>query len=194
MPSVKKEGWRVERTLAKAIADVRMLVFDFDGVFTDNAVWVMQDGRELVRCSRADGMGVSLLKKALPELRLFVLSTEVNPVVTARCQKLGLEAIQGVSDKGRRLESLAQEAGVALKHVAYVGNDINDYECLRAVGLPVVVADAHPSVGGLGRFRTMAPGGHGAIRELCDLFLRVRSPAAFSLPSAAISRKIVRAK
>lgn len=150
------------------IRNVRLLVFDFDGVFTDNAVWVSQDGTESVRCSRFDGLGLSRLRAL--GMDMMVLSTEENPVVSARCVKLKLKCVQGVPDKAARLAELAAAAGIDMAAVAYVGNDINDLGCLRMAGLPITVADAHPDVKLLGLLRTTIPGGHGAVREICDLF------------------------
>lgn len=151
------------------IRQIRLLVFDFDGVFTDNAVYVAEDGTESVRCSRGDGLGLSRLRE-MERMELLVLSTEQNPVVTARCRKLKLACIQGVPDKAVRLGELAAERNLPLGNVAYVGNDINDAGCLQLAGLPIVVADAHPYVRGMGRLRTTLPGGHGAVREICDTF------------------------
>lgn len=150
------------------------MIFDFDGVFTDSAVWVREDGIELVRCSREDGMGISLVRNSGLGVELMVLSTEENPVVTARCRKLRIRAVQGIKNKALKLEEIAKEMSIALGEIAYVGNDINDKECLLKVGLPIVVADAHHSVATLGRLRTQRNGGHGAVREICDAILGVR--------------------
>jgi len=155
----------------KALKGIRLVVFDFDGVFTDNAIWVREDGIELVRCSREDGMGVSLVRNSGLGVELMVLSTEENPVVAARCRKLQIRAFQGIKDKASKLEEIAKEMSVDLREIAYVGNDINDRECLLKVGLPIVVADAHPSVATLGRLRTQRNGGHGAVREVCDALI-----------------------
>lgn len=155
----------------KTLRNIRLVVFDFDGVFTDSAVWVREDGVELVRCSREDGMGISLLRNSGLGVELMVLSTEENPVVAARCRKLRLRAVQGIKDKASKLEEIASEMSIALEQIAYVGNDINDRECLLKVGLPIVVADAHPSVATLGRLRTQRNGGHGAVREVCEALL-----------------------
>lgn len=160
------------------IRKIRLIVFDFDGVFTDNAVYVSEDGIETVRCSRSDGLGLSRLR-ATGRVDLLVISTEVNPVVGARCRKLKLPFIQGVPDKALRLTEVMAERNLARDQVAYVGNDINDSGCLRLVGLPIVVADALPEVLPLARLRTAVPGGQGAVREICDTFcsaLEVPSP------------------
>lgn len=152
------------------VEKIKLIVFDFDGVFTDNGVYVFEDGREAVRCSRYDGMGVTLLRRR--DFPMMILSTETNPVVSARAKKLKIDCEQGCSDKGIKLQEIAKERGLSLDQIAYVGNDVNDKACLEIVGLPIVVADAHPSVASLGRYTTRADGGKGAVREVCDLFLQ----------------------
>jgi len=147
-------------------AGIRLMVFDFDGVFTDNTVWTDSSGSESVRCWRGDGLGLERLRElAIPT---WVLSTETNPVVERRCAKLGVPCRQGLPVKHEALLKVAGDEGVALENVAYVGNDINDAECLRLVGVPIVVFDAHPDVLGLARYRTRTRGGFGAVREVCD--------------------------
>lgn len=149
---------------------VGAVAFDFDGVFTDNRVWVSQDGAESVACNRSDGMGLSALRKA--GVPMTVISTEVNPVVAARCEKLKLPCLQGIDDKPPVLLAWLAEQGVAPADAVFVGNDVNDLGCLTAVGCGVVVADAHPAVRAAGRIVLTRDGGRGAVRELCDLVLR----------------------
>ena len=145
----------------------RALVMDFDGVFTDNRVLVDQEGTESVWCHRGDGMGLSHLRaRGLP---MAVITTETNPVGAVRCAKLGLPCLHGVADKLPALLGWLDEQGVDPAEAIYAGNDVNDQTCLQAVGCPVVVADAHPAVRALGRVVLSAPGGRGAVRELCDL-------------------------
>jgi YrbI family 3-deoxy-D-manno-octulosonate 8-phosphate phosphatase len=145
---------------------VRLIVFDFDGVFTDNTVWTDDSGTEWVRSWRGDGLGLEKLRQA--GIPAWVLSTEVHPVVGRRCEKLGIPCRQGLADKQAALEALASEVGVPLDEVAYVGNDVNDAGCLRLVGVPIVVQDAHPDVLPLAHYRTRTAGGFGAVREICD--------------------------
>jgi N-acylneuraminate cytidylyltransferase len=144
----------------------RLIVFDFDGVMTDNRVWVGEQGNELVACNRSDGLGLAMLQRL--GLDLFVLSTETNPVVGSRCRKLALPYEQGVPDKGDRLRTLLRERGIAPSDVIYIGNDINDLDCMRLVGCGVAVADAHPDVLRVADVTLTCAGGHGAVRELCD--------------------------
>jgi YrbI family 3-deoxy-D-manno-octulosonate 8-phosphate phosphatase len=150
------------------ISKIRLVAFDFDGVFTDNKVYVFEDGSEAVRCSRGDGMGLQKLRRL--GLETIIISTETNPVVSARARKLKMRCVQQCEDKRAELDKIIQEMGVSLTEVAYVGNDINDAACLKCVGLPIVVQDAHPDVLPLAKYRTQRPGGCGAVREICDLF------------------------
>lgn len=152
-----------------------LIVLDFDGVFTDNRVLVMQDGTEGVLCSRGDGLGLEMLRKS--GLPIVVLSKEQNPVVAARCRKLKLECVQGIDDKLPELKRLAAQRGVAQDRVVYVGNDTNDLECLSWAGVPVVVADAHPRAIAAARLVLSTPGGKGAIRELCGMILEASAGA-----------------
>lgn len=158
---------------AAHVESVTFVVFDFDGVMTDNRVLVAEDGRESVFCSRADGLGVQRLVRA--GVGCLILSTETNPVVSARAAKLGVECVQGLGDaKGEALRGLLRERGIDPAAVAYVGNDVNDVECLRHVGVPVCVADAWPAARRAARFVTARRGGDGAVREVCDLVLAAR--------------------
>jgi N-acylneuraminate cytidylyltransferase len=146
---------------------VAALVMDFDGVFTDNKVIVMQDGTEAVACSRGDGWGLGHLRRL--GLLMLVLSTEKNPVVQARCDKLRLPCIHGVWDKGAALAEWMRSNGVNPAHVIYIGNDVNDLNCFSLVGCPVAVSDAHPDIMAAARIVLSAAGGSGALRELAEL-------------------------
>ena len=156
------------------IRRIRLVAFDFDGVFTDDMVYVIQDGTEAVRCFRGDGIGLQKLSRLGVET--VIISTEANPVVSARAAKLKVRCIQDVGDKRAALEGLVVELGIALSEMAFVGNDINDLDALRGVGLPIVVRNAHPDVTEHAIYQTNLPGGHGAVREVCDLFEKALSP------------------
>ncbi|MBL8658441.1 MAG: HAD hydrolase family protein [Rhodospirillales bacterium] len=159
------------RTAAR-LAAIRLLVFDFDGVMTDNRVVVFEDGREGVLCSRGDGMGLDLVRAS--GLAVAVISKEGNPVVSARCRKLKIPCIQGIGDKLPVLRGLCAEQGIELQAVAYMGNDINDRECMEAVGLAIAPADAEAQILRIAGLVTTAPGGLGAVREVTDLIVAAR--------------------
>lgn len=152
--------------------DIDLLVTDFDGVLTDDRVLVSDDGHESVFCTRADGIGCDLLRTA--DLHVMILSTETNPVVGVRAKKLGVEVIQGSTDKASALRDIARERVVDLARVMYIGNDVNDAAALSIVGWPVVPADAHPDVVSLARMITAARGGEGVLREVAAMLLADR--------------------
>jgi YrbI family 3-deoxy-D-manno-octulosonate 8-phosphate phosphatase len=136
-------------------------------------VYVFENGSEAVRCFRSDGIGLQKLEKM--GIKTVIISTEANPVVSARARKLKMECVQNCSDKRAVLEEFAGNMGITLDEVAFVGNDVNDLACLTCVALPIVVRDAHPDVIAAARYRTKKPGGCGAVREICDLFEMYRS-------------------
>ena len=160
-----------ESSLEERIRAIRLVAFDFDGVMTDNMVYVFGDGTEAVSCFRGDGIGLRKLERA--GIGMVIISTESNPVVAVRSRKLGIRCEQGYEDKYATLKTIAQEMGLSMEQVAFVGNDVNDLPCLTCVGLPIVVRDAHPDVVPFACYQTQARGGHGAVREICDLFERV---------------------
>lgn len=165
----------------------RLLVLDFDGVMTDNTVLVRQDGVESVVCNRSDGLGIGMLRDA--GMEIVVISTEENPVVKARCDKLKIPCTHGHKQKGPVLEALLRERGVAPGQVAYVGNDANDVPCFRMVGLAIAVADAHPSVKGHVHATTKLPGGRGAVREVVDWFLEARGADPYGVRGSRPARR-----
>lgn len=158
--------------LNEIVRRIRLIAFDFDGVFTDNMVFVLQDGTEAVRCFRSDGIGLQKLKKL--GIESVIISTEANPVVAARARKLKIRCIQDCQDKRAALNDIARELNITWGEIAFVGNDINDLPCLESVALPIVVQDAYQEVVPTALYRTQRPGGHGAVREICDLFEKIR--------------------
>lgn len=155
------------------LAGLRLAVFDFDGVFTDNRVWVNEQGEELLAFSRSDGLGLRRLEEV--GVGALIVSMETNPIVGARARKLGVECVQGVQDKLSVVRQRTKELDITLEATAFVGNDINDADCLRAVGVPVVPADAWPEVRPLADWVLTRAGGTGCVREFCDAVWEARS-------------------
>jgi len=160
---------RADRDAAQLPDPVRALILDFDGVFTDNRVVVSEDGREAVACNRSDGMGLRRVREA--GVAVFVLSTETNTVVKTRCDKLGLECVHAVEDKIAVLTRWLEERGVPASQAVYLGNDVNDVECMKAVGCGIAVADARPEARQAAALILPTRGGHGAVRDVCDMIL-----------------------
>jgi 3-deoxy-D-manno-octulosonate 8-phosphate phosphatase (KDO 8-P phosphatase) len=146
--------------------DLDAIVFDFDGVLTDNFVYVDQNGRESVRCCRADGLAFDALRRT--PLKLFILSTERNPVVLARGRKLKVRVFQGQADKSVSLQGLARRQRFSLARTLFVGNDVNDLGAMRLCGRSACPADSHPAVRRAATFVLATAGGYGVARELVE--------------------------
>ncbi len=149
----------------------KLLVMDFDGVFTDDTVITDQDGRESVICSRSDGFGLDMLRQH-GKVHAMILSREENPVVSARARKLKLEVYQGVQDKAQAIQQLIKERNLAQAEVIYIGNDLNDLPVLPYVGYFACPQDAHSEVIRRADLVLSKPSGRGAIRELIEIILR----------------------
>lgn len=159
-----------------------LVVFDFDGVMTDDRVYVDQNGVESVACSRSDGLGVERLRRI--GVPMLILSKEANPVVSARAAKLGIECLQGVQDKVAALRDLAPTRGISLKNCVFVGNDINDLPLLKEVGCPAAPNDARPEVLEVARLVLPAPGGRGAVRALAEAIIADHDRGNLAIGSA----------
>jgi N-acylneuraminate cytidylyltransferase len=152
------------------VNDIDAIVFDFDGVFTNDLVSVDENGKESAVCSRSDGMGISLLKERF-QGPILILSRETVPIVQHRAAKLKLECMHGKEDKLSVLKHWAMDKGIPLRRIAFVGNDVNDRECLKAVGYAFSPADGHGSILHEVDFILHNKGGEGAVREFCDRLL-----------------------
>lgn len=151
---------------------IDLIICDFDGVITDNRVWVDQDGTEFVAAYRSDSIGVQALRTI--GIEVMILSSEPNRVVEARARKMGVHVVHGVGiyEKGRVMRELLEQKNLRAENVVYVGNDVNDLPCFEVAGWSVAVADAYPEVIRAADHVLSKPGGHGALRELCDLILK----------------------
>jgi len=153
----------------ESLQAIKAVVFDFDGVMTDDQVYITETGEEMVMASRSDGMGISALKNA--GLKLLILSKERNPVVARRAEKLQIEVIQACDNKLEALTEWLSKNQLPLSQCAYVGNDINDLQCMQAVKLAIAPIDAHPLATQAAHWRLTRAGGKGAIRELSDAII-----------------------
>jgi 3-deoxy-D-manno-octulosonate 8-phosphate phosphatase (KDO 8-P phosphatase) len=146
------------------VNDISLIIFDFDGVLTDNKVWVSQDGTESVCCNRGDGLGFDMLRAA--GVKSIILSTEINQVVSQRGSKLKVPVIQGVKDKGAEVRRICKEYSLESINVAYVGNDLNDITALNEVDHRWCPDDAADEVRNMCTHIFKSRGGSGVVREI----------------------------
>ena len=145
---------------------IQLIVYDFDGVMTDNHAYVFEDGREAVRVNRSDGLAISLFKKQ--HINQLILSTEKNSVVSKRAEKLKIPVLQGQENKKQTLMQYCEKNNISLSNVVYIGNDINDLEVMQSIGMPCCPNDAVPEIKAVAVYCFKSKGGEGVIRELYD--------------------------
>jgi YrbI family 3-deoxy-D-manno-octulosonate 8-phosphate phosphatase len=150
--------------------DIKLIVLDFDGVMTDNRVWVDEHGQEMVAANRSDSLGLEILRKRTG-IEVMVLSRETNKVVKARCDKLGLPVLQAILDKKQAIQDMIAAKSLSPSQVVFMGNDTNDLPVFSEVGFAAAPADAHLKVIRRADMVLSLPGGKGAVRELCDMIL-----------------------
>ncbi len=152
------------------LSRIRLVATDVDGVLTDAGMYYTEAGDELKKFNTRDGMGLKLLQKA--GLITAIVTQENTKLVARRAEKLTIpELHQGVMDKLSCLRELTARHGLTLDQVAYIGDDVNDLEALRAVGFSAAPADALPPVRKAVRYVCKHKGGEGAVRELAELIL-----------------------
>jgi len=156
---------------------IHTIVFDFDGVFTDNKVWVDQDGKESVRCDRGDGLAFDMLRRFVIQrnwnLEYFILSKEKNPVVSSRANKLQVSCTQGVSNKVDYLKNYLAENQKIPQGLVYLGNDLNDLAAMRFSGFSVAPSDAHPLIQREAKLVLQQKGGEGFVRAFIEKLLGI---------------------
>jgi YrbI family 3-deoxy-D-manno-octulosonate 8-phosphate phosphatase len=145
----------------------KIIFTDFDGCLTDDRVWLNQDGEEFVAANRKDGLAIKRLKAL--GLRVVITSTETNKVVTARAAKLGIEALQGLSDKVDAIENYISKNNLTWKDSWYIGNDVNDLGAIRKAKFSICPSDAVKAVKKEVDLKLKTKGGYGVLSELATL-------------------------
>jgi N-acylneuraminate cytidylyltransferase len=171
------------------LAKFHTIIFDFDGVFTDNFAYVDENGVESVRVSRADGYAINLLRKFCIRngltIDIFILSTETNKVVLERAKKLELECILGERDKlfalSRKFEIERPNDTNPFSGLIYFGNDLNDLPVLLRAGVSIVPSDAHQKVKESSTYVLDRTGGQDFVREGVELLINIKSMTAEEL-------------
>ena len=155
----------------KPMMNIELIIFDFDGVLTDNKVIVDQLGNESVIVNRTDGLAFDVLKKL--DYKLFILSTEKNPVVTARANKLSIPVIQGTDRKKDILLKMHEKKQIDLTKTMYIGNDLNDYNAMKICSTKCCPADSHPKIKEISDIVLTTNGGNGVVREIVEKVLKI---------------------
>ncbi|KRG67975.1 KdsC family phosphatase [Pseudoxanthomonas dokdonensis] len=150
-------------------AAIRLLCLDVDGTLTDGRLYLDEQGCESKAFHVHDGQGMVLLRRA--GIDVVLITARHSPVAHRRGQELGIAVMDGVKDKLSQVQALAAEQGLTLSQVAFMGDDLADLPSLRAVGLALAPADAHPWTAQSAHWQSTANGGQGAVREACDLIL-----------------------
>jgi len=148
------------------INDIKVFVFDFDGVLTNNMVYLDQNGKESVSCSRGDGLAFDALRKL--KKTAYILSTEKNTVVRARAQKLQISVLQGAENKVAGIQEIIKKENCKLENILYVGNDLNDYRVMDICGFTACPADSHKKIKQISSIVLKTNGGFGVVRELLE--------------------------
>jgi 3-deoxy-D-manno-octulosonate 8-phosphate phosphatase (KDO 8-P phosphatase) len=148
------------------IDDIAVIVFDFDGVLTDNRVYLNANGEEFVVCNRSDGLAFDVLRKL--NKPFYLLSTEKDLVVSARAKKINASVMQGIKDKTIGIKEIADKENCNLDNILYIGNDINDYQVMKLCGYTVCPADGHEKIKQISTITLETKGGCGIVRELLE--------------------------
>ena len=154
-------------------AAVRLLVLDVDGVLTDGVTVYGEQGEVAKHYYKPDGLGIVVLQRA--GVAVAVMTTEEAGCVRSRVEDLKIRHyFPGCKHKGESLKQLCKVTGIEARAIAYIGDDINDIAAMTQVGLPIATPDARPEVRSIARHTTRATGGHGAVREVCDVILKAK--------------------
>jgi len=160
----------------EARADIRLLITDVDGVLTDGGMYYGPEGEALKKFNTRDGMGIQLWRQAGRELA--IVTGENSPAVAQRARKLQVTELHlGVADKLSVVRALAQARGIDLRSIAYLGDDINDLEAMRAIGIAACPADAQPAILATASYVCRRPGGAGCLREFIEHLLHTTRPS-----------------
>ena len=158
------------KTILKTAVNIRLIVFDVDGVLTDGKLILGENGNEYKSFYVRDGQGLVMLMKT--ECDVAVITARSSKIVAERMASLGIKYIyQGEKNKGEALVKLVNKLGITFSEVAYAGDDVIDLPAMNKVALPIAVADAHPEVKKIAKFITDNNGGQGAVREICELIM-----------------------
>ena len=157
--------------MPKTKNSIKSIVLDFDGVLTNNRVYLDENGLESVVCNRSDGLAIESIKKL--NINIMIISSEKNKVVKARAKKLNIKCFIGVADKKAKLEEMQNNGYINLLTTLYVGNDINDFHAMKICKYSCCPRDSHPMIVNIASFKLKTCGGDGVVREIVEKYLKI---------------------
>jgi 3-deoxy-D-manno-octulosonate 8-phosphate phosphatase (KDO 8-P phosphatase) len=163
----------VPEQLFETAKDLKLLICDVDGVFSDGRIYMGNQGEELKAFHCHDGHGVKTLLQA--GVQIAIITGRSSKIVQNRMQALGISLIyQGEEDKVKAYQDICNKLNIAPEQTGYIGDDLVDWPVMKLVALKVCVADGHPLLRQRANYVTKIKGGHGAVREISDLILQAR--------------------
>ncbi len=163
----------ISSILPQNLKDIQLLLLDVDGVLTDGSLIYSDEDREIKVFNVKDGFGLKLVMSA--GIKVGLVTGRTSKALHRRCRDLGIKYIyDGVQQKAQLLDKIVLETGVGADNTAFIGDDLPDLPLMRRIGLSIAVADAHEMVRDYSDWITAAPGGRGAVREVCDALLKAR--------------------
>lgn len=164
----------INAEVAEKFKQIKLFICDIDGVFSDGRIYLGNQGEELKAFHTRDGFGIKAIINA--GIQIAVITGRDSKIVEKRMSSLGIQHIfQGQSDKNIAYDRLKQQLAVTDDQIAYIGDDMPDFEVMQRVGLSIAVNDAHPIILNIADYTTRSKGGFGAVREACDIFLETRN-------------------
>ena len=164
----------VEQSILDIAKDIKLLICDVDGVFSDGLIYMGNNGEELKTFHTRDGYGVKSLMNA--GIEIAIITGRRSQIVENRMKALGINLIyQGQDDKIKAYQDICTKLDIAPEQTGYIGDDLIDWPVMEQVALKVCVADGHPLLARRSNYVTSIRGGHGAVREVCDLILQARN-------------------
>ena len=159
----------MKRRLRKRIQKIKFLAMDCDGVLTDGSMWGDNKGFNV-----RDGIGIIDLQ--LAGIKTAIISGDTSPCIYERAKQLRInKCLTGIQNKEKAISEIFLQYNIGYSEIAYIGDDTNDGGAMKMVGLPVAVMDATTEIKKIAVYTTKAKGGHGAVREVCDLILKVKN-------------------
>jgi 3-deoxy-D-manno-octulosonate 8-phosphate phosphatase (KDO 8-P phosphatase) len=157
----------------KRFKNIKLLLLDVDGVLTGGEIIYADSGEQLKIFNVKDGIGIRMLKAA--GIQVGIITGRTGKALMHRCRNLGIDLLfDGIRDKAGIMDQISAQTGIAPEAIAFIGDDLPDLSVMKKAGLSVAVSDAHEIIRETAHVTTLAPGGKGAVREVCEAILKAQ--------------------